>query len=397
MSDKVEIRYEHRNTKHPYTVRWFGDYNPDTGNQKRHCKSFTTEAEAEVFRAGLIMKFSKGARRDPPNKVSLAAFIKDFVKVKKKEVSANAIDLYENTIRRLFDYFGQKTLVSRIDTREADKFIASLKRLDGKQEPLSNWARDRVLRHCRTMFGTAVTWKLITENPFKLVKRPRCISRPWHYLTAAEFQNLMKEAPLRCKAIYALAYGCALRDGEIASLKWDNIDFAAGKHGEVRIYNHPPTATLPPFNIKDYEERIIPLPKFVADILVDLKTYNEATDDTPYVVLNEQQYKTLLAKWKRFIQQKRAWKSKDFKNNTLTTFKRHAAKAGIVTTKSLSIQVLRKNCITNWANRIQNPEAVRKLAGHSDIATTMKYYSMLTDDIKAKAADVIDELLSPVT
>ncbi len=192
-----------------------------------------------------------------------------------------------------------------------------------------------------------------------------------------------------------LAYGCALREGEIVSLKWDNIDFAAGKDGEVRIYNQPATATMPPFNIKDYEERTIPLPKFVADILIDLKTYNEVTDNTSYVVLNEQQYKTLLAKWKRYKKQKRAWKSRDFQNNTLKFFKHHAEKAGIMTTKSLSIQVLRKNCITNWANRLQNPEAIRKLAGHSDIATTMKYYSMLTDDVKAKAAAAIDEIMSP--
>ncbi len=70
MSDKVTIRYEPRNTKHPYTVRWFGDFNLDTGNRSRPSKGFATEAEAEVFRAELIMKFSKGARRDPPDKMS---------------------------------------------------------------------------------------------------------------------------------------------------------------------------------------------------------------------------------------------------------------------------------------------------------------------------------------
>jgi integrase len=233
----------------------------------------------------------------------------------------------------------------------------------------------------------------------KLVKRPLCISKPWHHLTAEEFQNLLKVAPPRCKAIYALAYGCALREGEIVSLKWDNIDFASGSHGEVRIYNQPVTATTPPFNIKDYKECTIPPPKFVADILTDLnfKVHYDTTENTPYVALNEQQYKTLLAKWKRYKKQKRVWKNRDFQNNTLTTFKRHAAKAGIITTKSLSIKVLRKNCTTNWANRIQNPEAVRKLAGHSDIATITKYCSMLTDDVKAKAAAVIDETLTPLT
>ena len=396
MSDKVEIRYEPRNTKHPHTVRWFGDFVIDTGNQKRHCKSFTTVAEAEVFRAELIMKFSKGEKRDPPDKMSLAVFCRDFLKLVKAKWRPNTADLYKNAIDRLLDYFGPKTFIGRIDAREADRFIASLKRLDGKPGPLGDWSKDRALRNYRTMFTKAIDWDLITKNPFKKVDSPKGISHPWHHLTAEEFQNLMKAAPLRCKAIYALPYGCALRVGEIVSLKWDNINFDASEHGEVTVYNQPPTTTTPPFNIKNYEERTIPLPKFVADILIDLKMYNEATDNTPYMALNEQQHKTLVAKWKRYKKEKRPWKSRDFQNNTLKFFKLHAKKAGIATTKTLSIQVLRKNCITNWANSIPNPKAVQILAGHGDIKTTMCYYSQLTDETRVKAARVIDEFFSPV-
>ena len=56
-------------------------------------------------------------------------------------------------------------------------------------------------------------------------------------------------------------------------------------------------------------------------------------------------------------------------------------------------RVLRKGCITNWANHINNPEVVRVLAGHSDIATMMRYYSKVTEEQRKKAAESTDKLL----
>ncbi|MFC1792940.1 tyrosine-type recombinase/integrase [Planctomycetota bacterium] len=80
-------------------------------------------------------------------------------------------------------------------------------------------------------------------------------------------------------------------------------------------------------------------------------------------------------------------------NNTINTFKRHAVWAGIKPTGSLTLHSLRKSCITNWANEINNPEVVRCLAGHSDIKTTMQYYSAVTKKQRDKAARAINELL----
>ncbi len=75
------------------------------------------------------------------------------------------------------------------------------------------------------------------------------------------------------------------------------------------------------------------------------------------------------------------------------TFKRHLRWAGIEPQGQLSLHVLRKCCITNWANHVSNPEVVRKLAGHADIKTTMTYYSKVTEDQREKAAKVTDRLL----
>lgn len=62
-------------------------------------------------------------------------------------------------------------------------------------------------------------------------------------------------------------------------------------------------------------------------------------------------------------------------------------------TGSLSIHGLRKSCITNWANEINNPEVVRCLVGKSDIKTTMQYYSTVTEEQREKAAKAINKLL----
>jgi len=278
--------------------------------------------------------------------------------------------------------------------------------MDCKQGTLSAWSRHRTLRNCKTIFGVAADWELIGINPFGGMKRPKLSEQRWHYLTPQEFMSLVnasngkRSVSLRWKVIYALAYCCGLRLGEILNLTWEDIDFkqpTSGnghiKEADIRIESRPATLLNPPFVVKDKEARTIPVPKHCVDLLIDLKSYNDMTEQTPYVVLNEQQYKTVVAKWEARQKQKKSWFNRDMQNNTLTTFKRHLRWAGVTPDDTLSIQTLRKCCITNWANNITNPEVVRVLAGHADLKTTMQYYCQVDKEQKAKAAAVIDNLL----
>jgi integrase len=224
---------------------------------------------------------------------------------------------------------------------------------------------------------------------------------PDEFFALLNASNGKRSVSLRCKVIYALAYCCGLRLGEILSLTWaDNIkivrtprDGVDSFTGEVAILNRPATADHPPFYVKDRESRQIRLPQRCLELLVDLRDYNAMTDESPYVVLDRGQYETMRAKWQRFRQNRREWQNHDMANNTLTNFKRHVKWAGITPQGSLSLHGLRKCCITNWANHISNPEVVRKLAGHSDIKTTMQYYSKVTEEQRRKAAEATDRLL----
>jgi hypothetical protein len=66
---------------------------------------------------------------------------------------------------------------------------------------------------------------------------------------------------------------------------WDDVDL---DQAEIRIESSPATATRPPSVAKNKEARRVSIPKHCPDLLVDLKAYNELTDRTPCVVLDEQ-------------------------------------------------------------------------------------------------------------
>ncbi len=390
MISKVGL-YRDPRKKRPWILRWYGGDDPATGRQKRYSKSFKLKRDAETFRLQKEIEFDQGNRRDKPKQITLEEFCRIYTEC--LTVRPETVKLYDNTKRRLLDHFGCRTLLNQITPLRAEQFMASLKPLSGKGE-LSTSARHRVLRNCRTMFNKAVDWEILKRNVFAKVTAPKILTRDWHYLTPQQYKRLLKVAPsLRWRAFYALCYTVALRLGEALAILWTDIDY---EKGQVKIQRRPGTAALPPFEIKDKDSRIIDLPRQSIEVLEDLYSYYDGTQTgSPYIVLDRRQYERVKVKWARYQEQKRPWSNKNLLNNVLTNFKRHLKKAGIEAQegKSLSVQTLRKSCIQNWANNINNPEVVKVLAGHCNLKTTMQYYCRIDSDQRAKAAAAIDNLL----
>jgi len=218
MITKIGLYKDPRKQKQ-WVVRWYGEYEPATGKQRRYSKSFHLKRDVEEFQNQQIMAFKKGQQRDRPEELSLGDFCKDWLKVKKREVRPDSFDVYEYAVRRLMNHFGPDMLLRNVTPRLASKFVAELRPFKG--ETLSGWSRLKTLRNCKTMFQTAVTWELIPENPFKNVKSPKCEARRWHYLKPREYRALLAVArSLQWKATYALAYTAGLRFGELFSLTW---------------------------------------------------------------------------------------------------------------------------------------------------------------------------------
>ena len=255
---------------------------------------------------------------------------------------------------------------------------------------MSKWTRHKTFRHCKTTFSEAVRDGIISVNPFADIEVENGKPSEWYYLKPNKFHKLLDNTPtLREKVLYCLAYNAGLRESEILSLYWTNIDFDKGR---VCIVNRPATENYPPFYIKDDDRRVIPLPKFTMDLLTKLQL--EASEGVPFVLMDKQADTAIRNKWKQCREQGKDWFDRNLANNVLRDFQRRVKQAGIDTaSKKLTVHVLRKCCIQNWANSLPM-NVVKELAGHSDIETTNKYYSTVDEIHLKEAAQLGDNLMT---
>jgi len=227
---KVGIYHEPQRNK-PWLVRWFGEYDAETGRQRRYCKSFKRKADAEKFRAAKTHEFMQGIERDKKPDARFGAFCEDWLTSRKTELQPASYDLYAMTVKRMNEYFGEEALLKDITPRNAALFLAAQKNRSKESEgmDLSEWSREQIKRHGKTIFQTAVDWGNIQKNPFRTLRRKKLALKRWHRITTKEFFALLDVAPtLRWQAFYALAYTSGARFGELFSLTWTDIDFETG-------------------------------------------------------------------------------------------------------------------------------------------------------------------------
>jgi len=387
--EKVGL-YRDPRKQNPWIVRWFGDIDPTSGKQRRYSKAFRLKAVAEKFQIQKAQELNDGNPRDKADRVTLGAFCKDWLKSRKTELQPATYDLYLQTVKRLEGYFGKTLFLKDVTPKQAAVFVSQQKSVADKHEgePLSGWTIEQIKRHCKTIFGTAVEWKLLPSNPFGHLRRKKQGTTRWHRVTVKEYQALLEVAPsFRWKAFYALAYTSGCRMGELFSLMWSDVDF---EQNRLIISNRESTVDLPPFHIKDHEIRQIPLPQHTIDVLT--KWQAQAPEGVPYILLSQGRFELVKAKWQNLRKKGQPWRNQYMVNNVLRDFKSHFRRAGIKPIAKLTIHTLRKSCGQNWADNLPM-HVVKELMGHSSIQTTQEFYTQLDAEHQAKAARVIQQLI----
>lgn len=382
--------YRDPRRKKPWVVRWRGEYDPAIGKQRFYSRAFRTKAEAEDFKSEQHHQFNKGVARDKRRTATLAGFCKDWLRTRKGELKPASFELYEQTVKRLNDYFGAGIPLKDISQQEAAEFISKQVNLSqhSKGKPLSDWSLAQIKRHCRTIFEAAVDWQLLAVNPFKALRFKKLATKRWYRLTVPEYHALLEIVPsLREKVAYALFYTAGLRLHEAFALTWDSVDF---ENGVVVINNREGSANVPEFSIKDCEKRRIPLPPHTIDLLTRL--HAEATEKVPFVLLTKERYELVKQKWHQICEQGKPWKNRYLVNNVLRKFKKYFKRAGIKPVGKFTVHTLRKNAGQNWADYLPM-NVVKELMGHSSIATTAEFYNQVDRDHELKAARVIQSLL----
>ena len=394
----VVISKNKRSNKYPWTVRWWGKYDVNKEKQPRPSKSFKTRKQAERF-AEQIRKPEDRAYFEN-SKLTLEKLCDKYIKAYKPELEYSSYMSYANTIERLKGYFSPYCHISSIRKEDAIAFINNLS-LVATGNKVADLTRSRHLRQCRRIFNVAKEWGYLKQNPFDGIKLGKPRKKDWYPLKMEEFGEILKAVDtyakvtkknetadrtriLRLKTFYSVMYYCGLRFGEAANLLWDNgdIDF---EENQINIANRFPQQDIPIFSVKDYETRSIPVPRKVMNMLKELKERSE--QGSPFVFLSPDAYGDLANRWHRYCQDgKEDWSSKHVISNARRDFKWFCERAGIKTTKVLTLHSLRKGYGTNMANLGIPANTLKDLMGHSSIVTTMEYYVKTLDENKISAA-----------
>jgi integrase len=180
--------------------------------------------------------------------------------------------------------------------------------------------------------------------------------------------------------------GACLRCGELFNLTEENIDF---ERGRLLIKSREATADLPPFHVKDHEDREVPLPRHTLRLLAGwLKVRPKGS---PLILLTPDRFQLVLQRWQQHRSSGKPWVNEYLFNNLLTSIRRHANWAGLKLKGSLTMHGFRKSCGQNWADHLPM-NVVKELMGHADIGTTAEFYSMVSEEHETQAQWIIEAI-----
>jgi integrase len=194
----------------------------------------------KLAKAGLIAR-----RADAPPKVTLGEFLDGYVSAR-TDVKPATKQIWSQAARNLVDYFGPDRRMADINEGDADDFKLFL------VEKIAPTTASKRLQFARMFFRAAARRKLIRTNPFQEVATKAGLPRErQRFVTRAETERLLAVANPTWRTIVALArYGGLRCPSEVLSLRWDDIDWAAGRI----VVTSPKTEHHP-----GKESRVIPL------------------------------------------------------------------------------------------------------------------------------------------
>lgn len=230
-------------------------------------------------------------------------------------------------IKSVGDKYIQKVTALDIETFKAER----LKRV----KPVSV---NIDLRTVKAIFGLAVRWQILEKNPFKFVRLLTIPRQRPIYLNRDEMNVLLAAIPKQWfKSVVLFAVNTGLRRGEIASLKWDQIDFS---HKLAYIIN------TESFHTKTGKERVVPLNMVAMSILESLPRKSE------FVFVGEKGWNLNLERISHL-------------------FKRAVIASGL--DKKLHFHSLRHTFATWLVQNGVGIYEVQKLLGHTSIVVTQVY------------------------
>lgn len=207
---------------------------PATGQRKRKWVSLpsaTGVRQAQIVCARLIGEVTSGSLSVEPAKTTVGEYLERWLDTVKPSISPRSHERYVEIVRKnLLPILGQVKLTRLKPEQIAGAYTQALAngRRDGKGglSPRSVLHMHRILKQA---LGKAVRWQLLPRNPADAVDPPkveRKTLRTYDLTQTAALIDAVRTTRMLIPTIIAVL--CGLRRGEIAALRWKNVNLEGG-------------------------------------------------------------------------------------------------------------------------------------------------------------------------
>jgi integrase len=282
--------------------------------------------------------------RKDPDPITFHAFGVEYLKWAKtnKKPSSYGRDL--SSLRALDKDFETKILQD-ITSWQIEKYKTK------RKEQVKPASINRELALIKHLYSKAIEWGKCKENPARKVKLLRGEVNRVRYLVPEEVQTLLSNCMDHLRPIVTVAVHTGMRKGELLGLEWARVNFEQG------------FITL--FDTKNHERRDIPMNKTVKETLLSM----ERKDPHVFPSRNGRIFVDIRDSFGVAL-----------KKSGITDFRFHD---------------LRHTFASNLVMAGEDLNTVRELMGHKTMAMTLRY-SHLSPGKKAKAVNVLDEIMSQI-
>ena len=248
----------------------------------------------------------------------------------------------------------------------------------------SKWQIQFIHRTLKKALKHAVGLGLLSSNPTDAVIRPVPKQEEMQILNEGQVNQLLASASgHRLEALYYLAISTGARIGELLGLKWDDVDFNQRTVRFLRQIKYKPGELLIFSDLKTkYSRRTVDLG---ASTLGQLRVHQER-------------------QWLEKTAMGEGWANNDlvftttvgtpiYPRNMLREFKTQLERAGL---QEIRFHDLRHTAAALMLNHNVPVIVVSRRLGHSRPSITMDIYGHLIPGIQSQAAELIDEIITPV-
>ena len=212
-------------------------HDPATGKRKRRWHSFRgTKREAQIERARLITELQGGLAVDP-HRTTLAVYLDRWLEHVRAQVSPRTHERYGQIVRNNIIPLLGAALLSKLRPQAISTAYAKCLS-DGRRDGTGGLS-PRSVHHLHTILKSAlaqaVRWELLARNPSEAISAPkveRSTMTTYDLQQTAQLIDAMRGTRMHVPVLLAVL--CGMRRGEIAALRWGQVDLVAGQLAVVQ-------------------------------------------------------------------------------------------------------------------------------------------------------------------